>query len=315
MALPAVAIVEPLLRIPRVAKDSLSVELLGTGSPAITTFGFRMYEFGTTPPPWRVKETAAVDPVVRANFIQFDLVAGTTYTIEAYAENDDGAENAASALITWNPETDLYPPPDLNYGSSVRPWAWEEYLENWLEQLPPYYREEPFVLGLLGSIAEEFQRLAAAIEQVERFVLPSRTYGEGLATWERLLGIRPPASLSEDRRRAAVLAHLRGRVDPSAALFEESLELIVGEDINIRENFNAFEVTIDTRGDPDLTELVREIVERLMPAHLVPVFAPAVLLLDYRERRAPIIGLWPRGRATTRPSGTVVGGFDLGGLD
>lgn len=314
MAAPSLSLVVPFLRVPLVARSALTVALDLEGRPAPASVGFRVYANGDTPPDWYVKILPAIEPEVRVHYTWDGLEDGVQYVIEAYTTNADGTSSTVSDLLVWDPEIDLYPPASPTYSSGERPWAWEDYATQWLAMVAWYHRADPFTAAMFERISEEFQRLAAAVEQVERFVMPSRAYDDGLRLWERFLGIRPPDTLPEPRRRAMVMAHLRARVDASAALFIHSLENILGADPKVTENFNAYEVTINTEGSPEIQKLVEEVVERIMPAHLLVNFNPITFRFDYRERRAPILGLWPRGRATNRPADERIAGFDSGGL-
>lgn len=314
MALPTATIREPLLRVPHVAHDALTVTVEAEGRPFPATIRARVFEKGTTPPAYLAK-TAIANAAKETVYFTWDgLVNERIYTVQAYVSSPEGDSTLVSTEIYWDPELTLYPAASPGYGVAARPWEWEDYAGAWMALLAWYYQDDPFTLALFKRVGQEFERFYAAVEAVDRFVMPTRTYDEGLDKWEDVLTIDVPDELSQTRRRAIVLAHLRGRVDASAALFLHSLTNIMGQNPRITEDFNNFTVTIDTTGTPEVQALVEEVVSRILPAHLVPFYNPSTKVFDYPERRAPIIGIWPLGRATSRPEGFRPGGFDSGGF-
>lgn len=311
MPVPVASLVDPLVDIPHVSATALTVGVRSVARPAVSLVGYRVYAVGDTPPLFSSKEVVTTDPEV-ITYFTWDGLSPGTYTVDAYARNADGDSAVVTENVLWDP-LNLYPD-FTTYTTGPRPWEWEDFATRWMELVPAYYRDDPFVTQLFKTICEEFQRLSAAVEQVKRFEMPSRTYAEGQERWENLLGIKPPDTVPSERRRAMVLAHLRGRLDASSTLLEESLTQILGKAPNIREDFNNFTLTIDTEGDPEIQAIVSEVVQRIVPAHLLVNYASTDVLFDYDERHAPIPWYPVRGRATQRPAGFDPGGFDNGGM-
>lgn len=314
MALPSVSLVAPLLRVPYVASDALTGEIVASGTPYPTAIRFRVFEKGAAPTDWAEKELVNRAALATEYFTADHLEDGTVYLVQAEASNSEGVSDMVEIEMLWDPTEQLFPTTSAAFTQLDRPWRWDEFFESWMDGLPWYYREDPFTNEVLHRVSQEVERFVAAVEAVDRYAMPSRTYGDGLSRWEDLLGIYPPVALDDERRQAMVLAHLRGRIDASATLFVHNLTQIMGANPRVTENFNAFTVTVDTTNTPEVQALVEEVVNRIIPAHLIVNYNPAVMLLDYPERRQPLFGVWPRGRTTQRPDGFRPGGFDSGGL-
>ena len=310
--------VRPFLTTPLVAADALTVGVVASETLAPAEMRFRVYVDGTSPPAgdWLVREFPNKTSFAYEYFTWDGLEEGVRYRLDAVLAFDDLTypELSVTDTVLWTPAQGLFPPEDTTFPVDPKPWAWEDYAGQWLALLAWYHRSDPLAAALFTRLRQEFQRLAAATETFMRWSTPSRAFDYGLEIHESALGIRPPSSLSEARRRALVLAHLRGRADPSASNFTQSLRFILDDEApRVREYFNDFLVQVNTGGSADIAAIASEVVERILPAHLEVEFGSLAFTLDYEERRGAIVGAWPRGRATQRPDGFAPSaGFDYG---
>lgn len=307
----------PFLSVPHVAADALTIGATLAGAPPLTDFYFRVYprDIAGSYPYLHRKLEVAGQP---ASFIEYftweDLVPGLVYKVEVYSHNADGDSAHAIDQFEWDPDQDLYPVDDVVFPVGPRPWAWEDYAGQWLALLAWYYQNEPLTAELFHRLGQEFQRLSSAIEEVARFLMPSRSFGVGLDRWSELFGIGPTPGISDAMARAVVLAHTRGRLDPSATTLVESLQFILGFVPKITEDFPNFTLQIDLSATPEVQEIVQEVVRRIVPAHLVVTFGPSVFVFDWPPRRKWLLGVWPRGKSNQTPAGAKPGLFDSTGM-
>lgn len=313
MAIPSVSIIKPVIQVPYVTADSLVVRATFFGRPDVTSVGFRLYEPQDTPPSFTVKKVDEYFSVVSCSF--FGLEDRKSYVVEAVAYSADGASNPSVVDFTWDVSSLFTEGVALPLGVEES-WEPSVSFEKFMSAIPSYYSDDPLMRTWFRSLALEFERAERSIEQVRRWVLPFLASGEGLARWERVLGITSYSGIPDEARRVIVITHLLGRIDPSAAGFIKTLSLLTTNPPRLLEDHNNFTVILDTSGDPILTAILEELVDRMLPAHLVVDYSPREVQFDYGTRRFPLTGVWPRGEATDQPNDPSYnpGGFDKGGM-
>jgi len=175
-------------------------------------------------------------------------------------------------VLFRSPE-DAFPPADTLLGVSDRPFSFQEFAQIWVDRLPWYYADEPMLRAIFARLEEELQRMQSAVEEVARFILPSRSYGEGLARWERIIGVSSGTDASESERRQVVLGRLRQRTDHSALAFVQVLSRLQGVSVTVEELFNVYTVNLKLASPtPELEGVVRGVIDMIKPAHLELTF-------------------------------------------
>lgn len=82
-------------------------------------------------------------------------------------------------------------------------------LERMLEAIPPFYRRDPTVRGILNAEAKEIDRLEAAIDEVQRIPFPLET-STFLSLWEQFFGLPiEPEGVSLAKRQSLIALEFR----------------------------------------------------------------------------------------------------------
>lgn len=310
MTVPVIEFRKPFMAVPYVADGALTVAIDVVSRPAVQEVRWRIYPGIETPPAFTRRPPTSLDPEYTEFVTSDGLQPNTTYVIEVQIQNADGFDAAIDSVI-WDPPSLLYPAADVSLGVGPRPWEFEDYKAQWMAGLAWYYRDDPFFNNVLARLAEEFQRLAAATEEVSRLIMPSRAYGRGLGYWEDLLGLASnDPNASESSRRQSVMAHLKSRVNNSAITFLQTLQAVQGADPQLTEDFPNYSVGVTLTGGDEFQATLEKIIERIKPAHIAVSFNYQAFAFAGPRRRVFIFPLWHRSRSTlTTTSGT---GFDVG---
>lgn len=102
------------------------------------------------------------------------------------------------------------------------------------------------------AMAKEPARLSEEFEAFLEAYMPDTCSGDGLAGWERILGLES-VGLTEAERRAQVLTKLRGNSDPTLANVQKAADAWVGLNAVVTEHgadTEPFEMGISAMGDP-----------------------------------------------------------------
>lgn len=140
-----------------------------------------------------------------------------------------------------------------------------------IRMLPTHYRDSPQDAELQRVLSLLADRLRADRDLTLRQLHPSTTSGWGLDLWEQALGLPAGRTMEETRRRARVLAKVKGtgsttveRLMGIAAAFSTSA-------VEIVERFDQYRFEIwytETIGPIQSPEDLAAIVNELKPAHL-----------------------------------------------
>jgi Uncharacterised protein conserved in bacteria (DUF2313) len=143
-----------------------------------------------------------------------------------------------------------------------------------LSHLPPYFWEDAMVLQTIDAVGRELARLESRMLDVRHRLYPQNSddrYGI-LGMWEDLLGLPVnPSEVAVEDRRAAVLAHVRTRRQPSGAEWVATMSTLLGGGWTHQEGPGDYTVTILIPYDPAsyTTGRTRDLARRITPAHLV----------------------------------------------
>lgn len=140
-----------------------------------------------------------------------------------------------------------------------------------IRMLPAHYRDSPQDAELQRVLSLLADRLRADRDLTLRQLYPSTASGWGLDLWEQALGLPAGRTMEETRRRARVLAKVKGtgsttveRLMGIAAAFSTSA-------VEIVERFDQYRFEIwytETIGPIQSPEDLAAIVNELKPAHL-----------------------------------------------
>lgn len=144
-----------------------------------------------------------------------------------------------------------------------------------LDNLPPYYADDPAVLSYLQTVGQELDRAEEAMESVRDGFYPQKatdTY-RLLGMWESLLGLpyeTPDQSLA--LRRATVLSKLQSRQSASAEQWANAVTTAVGSTAwEQRELYpGSYQLTVTIPYNPSgvaATNIAR-ILRDITPAHI-----------------------------------------------
>lgn len=310
---PVVTIEEPLVYAPYAARSAATFRLDVASDVAPTALRYRAYPTALPAVDYLTRPLAAALKSFRSFVTWARLDPGVEYTADFEVEAADGV-GSASITFVWDPETELALPADDRFDLPAQSFAFADYATQWLADSAWYYATDPFTQAVFDRLSEEAQRADAALVTTLRRALPATADAAGLERWETILDIRPPEGLSIERRRAIVLSHFRTRLDPSASIFAETLEYMLGYRPTITEDFANYTVAVAV-GEEDAQALVLEVAARLLPAHLEIAFGTGLFTFTGPRRRLGIVGVMPRSsRSVIAPEGPDPLGFDEGGL-
>lgn len=168
----------------------------------------------------------------------------------------------------------------------------EKALE-WLEWMPPYYADDPFVQGVLNALGAEYQRIEDAVNSLitQPKDLPEVTPHldptvngafphkandslKLLSLWELQLGLPvQPEGMTEDQRRSSVIAHIRRRRAHSERSWAETLTEMLRTTLwSYTTNNGTITITMPY-GASNLTGAqVVALAREITPAHLALAF-------------------------------------------
>jgi uncharacterized protein YmfQ (DUF2313 family) len=149
-----------------------------------------------------------------------------------------------------------------------------------LQNMPDYYQESNTVTNILTRQAEEMDAYSTSVQDLMNQLFVS-TATWGLSYWESILDVPTDTSLTVDERRSALLAKLRGIGTVNASMLQNIAASFVNGEIDVVENFSNYEIEIHfvgTRGIPSNLTLVRDSLERVVPAHLALTFIYTYLI-------------------------------------
>jgi hypothetical protein len=146
--------------------------------------------------------------------------------------------------------------------------------QRFLDQMPPFYREDPFTVAVQNALGNEFQRINDVALAVRVGAFPQNAtddYGL-LGLWESTFGlaVSPPGSTLAQRQ-SVVLAHFRKRHSGAGTDWVAALDAIVGVgQWTYTEDSGVYRVTVHipfsfgSYGAAAIEALAREIT----PAHI-----------------------------------------------
>jgi hypothetical protein len=139
-----------------------------------------------------------------------------------------------------------------------------------LSYLPPVYAGTGLVGALTASEAAEIDELRGALSSVlEQFFAASADWA--LARWEAQLGLAISPAVSDEERRARILARLRAAGTTTHARVVSVANSFENGDVIVIEDFAAYRVTlrfVSLRGVPPHVDQVISAVTAILPAHL-----------------------------------------------
>lgn len=148
----------------------------------------------------------------------------------------------------------------------------------WLDDMPPYYRDDPFVQGVVDALAREYDRVEAAAVALltDSFAQNASDTYRLLAIWEAQLGLAvEPKGQTVATRQALVLARLKQRKAGTEQSFRQAMDRFLGGLWSYSTNFTTGTLTIRLAG-PATTftaDQVLRFARQLVPAHLALAFA------------------------------------------
>lgn len=140
-----------------------------------------------------------------------------------------------------------------------------------IQQLPRHYQQSPQDAELQRALSIPARQAERDVEETFRQLLPSTAGGWGLELWERAYGIPVDPAQPEDRRRARILAKVKGAGTTTLAKLKAIAEVFSAGRVEIREDNPSYHFYIwylDTVGEIDHKEDLAAIVNELKPAHL-----------------------------------------------
>lgn len=152
-----------------------------------------------------------------------------------------------------------------------------------LDDMPPYYRDDPMTQAVIVAYANEYDRIEAAVRQVQAAGFPTQsadvTLVVGAATarllsmWETLLNLPvAPAGVPLADRQAKVVAHIRKRKSGRGADWAATITEALGGSTSwtYTEGPGAYQVTVNlpyVAGSYTAGQ-VQALVSAISPAHL-----------------------------------------------
>jgi hypothetical protein len=294
---PTLTILAPILRVPEIAADAatIGVSIVGTAPPI--AFRYRLHPYGETPGEAFEKTWDPISLVREVYFTWEGLEENVAYVVDVEADDSNGATSAVTETFTFA-TAGLYPE-----GSQPREWAFNDFAGQWKAMLAWYMQKDPLTDTLFKRIGREFQRLDSALEQGIRYTFPAWAYGEGLAMWEALYGITLPTSLSDDLRRALILVFQKSRTSASAAQFVDAIAALQGGVVpDVTLDYAEYTVYVTLAGSAENQAVVKELIERIKPAHLLINYSSRNLQFSGRRRLQMLGGVPHRAHSAIEPT-------------
>jgi hypothetical protein len=146
----------------------------------------------------------------------------------------------------------------------------------WLEDMPPYYAEDPFVWAVLNAVANEYQRIedAAAALLVGSFPQNAGNLFRLLGLWELQLGLAVEPDLPFDQRRKAVMGHLaRRRASSERDWYGAMTERMGTTQWSYQNTGNGgIIINLPFGSDQHTSQAIAEYAREITPAHIVLAF-------------------------------------------
>ncbi len=161
-----------------------------------------------------------------------------------------------------------------------------------IRMLPTHYRDSPQDAELQRVLSLLADRLRADRDMTLQQLHPSTASGWGLDLWEQAMGIPTDRTMAEERRRARVLAKVKGAGNTTVEQLVGIASAFSTGAVEIVEHFDQYRFEIwytETIGPIQSPEDLAAIVNELKPAHLA-------WEVKYREKtRTQVrIGILPR---------------------
>ncbi len=145
---------------------------------------------------------------------------------------------------------------------------------NLMDYLPSDYRKSLPIVEIQRALEKTWQGAEeSGADLREQFFLETATWG--LAGWEWMYGIETDVKKSDEERRSAVLARIRGRGTATVEMIRSVSEGFVGGKVAVEEHndeyfFNI--IMLEVIGIPPNIEDLRAVIEEIKPAHLAFFF-------------------------------------------
>ncbi|MEW4281755.1 putative phage tail protein [Priestia megaterium] len=210
-----------------------------------------------------------VQTVTVSDMVSSSTMSGKTPQryVRLFGELKTGSSMTGGIIKFEQIKADLYVESYIDTFSSDR-----DVYYDMKEYMPTYYQDIREAMRIIEAEAREFSRVRAQVNKVldQYFVNSSDV---ALDRWERVLGITYDKNRSLDARRQFINAKLRGAGTTTLALLDNVVDSFCKADLTERATENA--VTIKTtgrRGIPPNFADIKESVNDVIPAHIVPDF-------------------------------------------
>lgn len=140
-----------------------------------------------------------------------------------------------------------------------------------IQQLPRHYQESPQDAEVQRALQTITLQAQADLHFTLAQLIPSTASGWGLQLWEDAYGIRVDAALSEEARRARILAKIQGLGMTSVQKIQSIAEAFSDSPVTVVEEYGQYTFVIwytDTVGPLEDPAGLAAIINELKPAHL-----------------------------------------------
>lgn len=145
-----------------------------------------------------------------------------------------------------------------------------------MDDLPPYFWDDPFTQAVLNAGANELARVDQAAHTIAQKAIPSRSDNDYrlLGIWEWIVGLPvEPVGRTIAERRTRVLAHLRGRGDGRGSTWQTRMNEVIGSSTSWTYVENSpgpgqIEITIPYSVGGVRTAWIESITRAITPANL-----------------------------------------------
>ena len=143
------------------------------------------------------------------------------------------------------------------------------------ERVPDYYRREPNSKSILDRLGEVSQAEREFLDDViDQFYVSTATWG--LSAWERVVGITTDESQTLEKRRTEIVSRMMGAGTATPAMISAVVESLTGYRTVIEEVPEEYLFRLRFTGQTSCfvylhSAAVREVLERIKPAHLQAV--------------------------------------------
>ncbi len=135
--------------------------------------------------------------------------------------------------------------------------------------LPPRYGSCGDVTLLLQAVEQELARLEATVRTLGARGLVAEADRAGLELWEQELGLPRRPDLTEEGRRAILLAALDRCYDGTAAGLAAYVQRLTGKPAQVRPDYPGYGITVELEDTGRVDRYsVQHWVDRCLPAHI-----------------------------------------------